>query len=56
MLLASSFSTAMAPPQHDPYGTSELAEKVLRRIEIAKVGASHVDICTLFTLEAHDSC
>jgi hypothetical protein len=38
MLLAESFATTMAPPQHDSYAASHVAEKVMRRIEIAKVG------------------
>jgi hypothetical protein len=38
MLLADSFATTMAPPQQDIYTTSHVAEKVMRRIEIAKVG------------------
>ena len=36
MLLAECFSTTMASSQH-PYGASQVAEKVMRRIEIAKV-------------------
>ncbi|ETN43081.1 uncharacterized protein HMPREF1541_02239 [Cyphellophora europaea CBS 101466] len=44
----------MAPPQHDPYAPSQVAEKVMRRIEIAKVARNLQDCLAFASFKAQN--